>query len=148
MFHRYPFIDQPTKIVEPIKQIFYLLTTVHHVPEASESEATVFPTTHAPSDREGSDLPPIFGAFSHGTPTEEHVEHTPEGSEGTLKELVVPHDHQIEEPHQQEEAQPDEVHGIVVTEPTQEAPQGKGHFSEKFVDIERFNLLYINIAAT
>lgn len=131
MFHRYPLIDQPSTIMEPMIQIFSLLTTVHHVPEASESEATVVPTTHSPNDREGSDLPPLFEVFSHRTPTEEHIEHTPEGSEGTLKELVVPHEHQTEEPHQQAEAHPEEVHGVVVAEATQETPQGKGHCKEK-----------------
>lgn len=106
-------------------KIFSLLITVHHVLAGSESEVTVVPTTHNPSDNEESSLPPLFELFSPRTPTEEQAEHTPEGSEGTLKELVVPHEHQTEDPFHQSETHPEEFHGVAVNEATNEAPQGK-----------------------
>lgn len=85
---------------------------------------TVVPTTHSPSDREEGSLPPLFELFSHRTPTEEHAEHSPEGSEGTLKELIVPEEHQTEAEHHQAEAHPDEVHGEAVDEAIEEVPKG------------------------
>ncbi|MPC12018.1 Atrial natriuretic peptide-converting enzyme [Portunus trituberculatus] len=91
---------------------------VHPVPEASESEVTRVPATEV---EEGS-LPPLIELFSQKTPVEETA---PEGSEGTLKELVVPHEHTHEEeahaePHPDVLSPAEETQGI-----TEEVPQGK-----------------------
>ncbi|XP_063844084.1 uncharacterized protein LOC135090873 isoform X3 [Scylla paramamosain] len=92
----------------------------HPVPEASESEVTLVPATH--TDVEEGSLPPLFELFSPRTPVEEAA---PEGSEGTLKELVVPHEHTHEEeahaePHPEVLSPVEETQGI-----TEEVPQGK-----------------------
>lgn len=92
---------------------------------------TVVPTTDSPSDMEESSLPPLFELFSHSTPTEEHTDHSPAGSEGTLKELVVPHDHQLEESHHQAEDHTEVSHGVDVAE-ANETLQGKKHCKGRY----------------
>ena len=69
-------------------------------------------------------MPPLFELFSQRTPVEEA---TPKGSEGTLKELVVPHEHTHEEeglaPHFEALSPSEESQGI-----TEEVPQGKKYY--------------------
>ena len=96
---------------------------MHLVPEASESEATVVPATH--NEREEGSLPPLLDLFTPITPTDEAVH---SGSEGTLKELVIPHDHITEDDthaHPEVMSPTEEAHGVTETEVNHEVPQGK-----------------------